>query len=224
MANYELHLCHLYGNLLNTYGDNGNLLMLQYVAKKMGITLTTEIVSIHQEFKADDFDLIFFGGGQDFEQVIVAEDLPTKKEELTRYIENDGVMLAICGGYQLLGHYYIGAHGEQIKGIGALDHYTLSQENNRFIGDTEIYNEEFDETYYGFENHNGMTFLGKGEKPLGKVIRGKGNNGQDQTEGVIYKNVFGSYFHGPILARNEILAKRLILTALKKKYPNEQFE
>ena len=102
MANYELHLCHLYGNLLNTYGDNGNLLMLQYVAKKMGITLTTEIVSIHQEFKADDFDLIFFGGGQDFEQVIVAEDLPTKKEELTRYIENDGVMLAICGGYQLL--------------------------------------------------------------------------------------------------------------------------
>ncbi|CAI3426456.1 type 1 glutamine amidotransferase [Enterococcus cecorum] len=224
MANYELHLCHLYGNLLNTYGDNGNLLMLQYVAKKMGITLTTEIVSIHQKFKADDFDLIFFGGGQDFEQVIVAEDLPTKKEELTRYIENDGVMLAICGGYQLLGHYYIGAHGEQIKGIGALDHYTLSQENNRFIGDTEIYNEEFDETYYGFENHNGMTFLGKGEKPLGKVIQGKGNNGQDQTEGVIYKNVFGSYFHGPILARNEILAKRLILTALKKKYPNEQFE
>ena len=224
MANYELHLCHLYVNLLNTYGDNGNLLMLQYVAKKMGITLTTEIVSIHQEFKADDFDLIFFGGGQDFEQVIVAEDLPTKKEELTRYIENDGVMLAICGGYQLLGHYYIGAHGEQIKGIGALDHYTLSQENNRFIGDTEIYNEEFDETYYGFENHNGMTFLGKGEKPLGKVIRGKGNNGQDQTEGVIYKNVFGSYFHGPILARNEILAKRLILTALKKKYPNEQFD
>ncbi len=224
MANYELHLCHLYGNLLNTYGDNGNLLMLQYVAKKMGITLTTEIVSIHQEFKADDFDLIFFGGGQDFEQVIVAEDLPTKKEELTRYIENDRVMLAICGGYQLLGHYYIGAHGEQIKGIGALDHYTLSQENNRFIGDTEIYNEEFDETYYGFENHNGMTFLGKGEKPLGKVIQGKGNNGQDQTEGVIYKNVFGSYFHGPILARNEILAKRLILTALKKKYPNEQFD
>lgn len=224
MANYELHLCHLYGNLLNTYGDNGNLLMLQYVAKKMGTTLTTEIVSIHQEFKADDFDLIFFGGGQDFEQVIVAEDLPTKKEELTRYIENDGVMLAICGGYQLLGHYYIGAHGEQIKGIGALDHYTLSQENNRFIGDTEIYNEEFDETYYGFENHNGMTFLGKGEKPLGKVIQGKGNNGQDQTEGVIYKNVFGSYFHGPILARNEILAKRLILTALKKKYPNEQFD
>lgn len=224
MANYELHLCHLYGNLLNTYGDNGNILMLQYVAKKMGITLTTEIVSIHQEFKADDFDLIFFGGGQDFEQVIVAEDLPTKKEELTRYIENNGVMLAICGGYQLLGHYYIGAHGEQIKGIGALDHYTLSQENNRFIGDTEIYNEEFDETYYGFENHNGMTFLGKGEKPLGKVIQGKGNNGQDQTEGVIYKNVFGSYFHGPILARNEILAKRLILTALKKKYPNEQFD
>ncbi|HJF18953.1 MAG TPA: adenosylcobyric acid synthase [Enterococcus columbae] len=224
MANYALHLCHLYGNLLNTYGDNGNLLMLKYVAKKMGITLTTEIVSIHQEFKPENFDLIFFGGGQDFEQVIVAEDLPSKKDALIQYIENDGVMLAICGGYQLLGHYYIGAHGEQIKGISALDHYTLSQDNHRFIGDTKIYNEEFDETYYGFENHNGMTFLGKNERPLGKVLQGNGNNGQDGTEGVIYRNVFGSYFHGPILARNEILAKRLILTALKKKYPNDTFE
>ena len=90
-------------------------------------------------------------------------------------------MLAICGGYQLLGHYYMGANGEKIKGISALDHYTLSQENNRFIGDIVIHNEEFDETYYGFENHNGRTFLGKGEKPLGKVVEGQGNNGEDQN-------------------------------------------
>ena len=110
-------------------------------------------------------------------------------------------MLAICGGYQLLGHYYMGANGEKIKGISALDHYTLSQENNRFIGDIVIHNEEFDETYYGFENHQGRTFLS-----------------EDQTEGVVYRNVFGSYFHGPLLARNEHLAERLIRTALKNRY------
>ena len=218
MADYELTLAHLYGNLLNTYGDNGNLLVLQYLAKKMGIQLDTEIVSIHEKFDPAKYDLVFFGGGQDFEQLIVSEDIQNKKADLTDYIENDGIMLAICGGYQLLGHYYMGANGEKIKGIGALDHYTLSQENNRFIGDIVIHNEEFDETYYGFENHNGRTFLGAGEKPLGKIVEGKGNNGEDQTEGVIYRNVYGSYFHGPILARNEKLAYRLLKTALEKKY------
>lgn len=218
MARYELNLAHLYGNLLNTYGDNGNLLMLQYLSKKMGIALHTEIVSIHQDFDPEKYDLVFFGGGQDFEQLIVSEDIQDKKDALIKYIENDGVMLAICGGYQLLGHYYMGANGEKIQGIGALDHYTLSQDNNRYIGDIKIHNEEFNETYYGFENHNGRTFLGKGEKPLGVVLEGHGNNNEDASEGVIYKNVYGSYFHGPILARNGILAYRLIKTALEKKY------
>ena len=199
MVSKELVVCHLYGNLLNTYGDNGNLLMLKYLTEKMGVTFRSEIICI-------------------FEQLIISEDIQNKKEALTSYIENDGVLLAICGGYQLLGHYYVGAQGEKIKGIGALDHYTLSQDNNRFIGDIEIYNEEFDETYYGFENHNGMTFLGEGERPLGTVKQGKGNNGQDNGEGVVYKNVFGSYFHGPILARNKNLGIRLIRTALEKKY------
>ncbi len=214
----ELNICHLYGNLLNTYGDNGNLLMLQYYMDKMGIKHTTEIISIHQEFDPNKYDLIFFGGGQDFEQMIVSKDIQDKKEPIKEYIENNGVLLAVCGGYQLLGHYYIGAKGEKIAGIGAMDHYTLSQDNHRFIGDTEIYNPEFNETYYGFENHNGMTYLGKDEKALGKTIQGKGNNGEDQGEGVVYKNVFGTYFHGPILARNPILALRLIKTALKEKY------
>lgn len=221
MANYELNLAHLYGNLLNTYGDNGNLLMLQYYAKKMGVTLHTEIVSIHQDFDPEKFDIVFFGGGQDFEQSIVSNDIQDKKEDLIRYIESNRVMLAICGGYQLLGHYYTGANGEKIAGISALDHYTLSQDNNRFIGDVVIHNEEFNETYYGFENHNGRTFLGKGERPLGKVVKGKGNNGEDESEGVIYKNVYGSYFHGPILSRNENLAIRLIKTALENKYGKE---
>ncbi|MGK0550751.1 type 1 glutamine amidotransferase [Enterococcus faecalis] len=214
----ELHVCHLYGNLLNTYGDNGNLLMLKYLSEKMGVTFHSKIVSIHEEFDPEKYDLVFIGGGQDYEQVIISKDIQNKKAALTTYIENDGVILAICGGYQFLGHYYIGAQGEKIKGIGALDHYTLSQENNRFIGDIEIYNEEFDETYYGFENHNGRTFLGKGERPLGIIKKGHGNNGEDGGEGVIYRNVYGSYFHGPILARNQNLGRRLIKTALKQKY------
>lgn len=218
MGKYELSLAHLYGNLLNTYGDNGNLLMLQYFAKKLGIDMTTEVVSIHQEFDPEKYDLVFFGGGQDFEQLIVSQDIQDKKDSLIKYIEDEGVMLAICGGYQLLGHYYMGAQGEKIEGIGALDHYTLSQDNNRFIGDIVIHNEEFNETYYGFENHNGRTFLGEGERPLGKVVDGHGNNGEDQSEGVIYKNVYGSYFHGPLLARNEQLAYRLLKTALENKY------
>lgn len=217
MTKQVLKLAHLYGNLLNTYGDNGNILMLKYVAKKMNIDLQTEIVSIHEPFEPEKFDLVFFGGGQDYEQKIVSEDIQSKKDSLTTYIENNGVMLAICGGYQLLGHYYIGAQGEQIEGISALDHYTLSQDNNRFIGDVKIFNEEFDETYEGFENHNGRTFLGKGERPLGKIVEGYGNNGEDQSEGAIYKNTFCSYFHGPILARNENLATRLIQLALENK-------
>lgn len=224
MNNYTLNLAHLYGNLLNTYGDNGNILMLQYVGRQLGITVSTTVVSIHEPFDDQAFDLVFFGGGQDYEQVIVAKDLPSKKEALTRFIEEEKVVLAICGGYQMLGHYYIGAKGEKINGISALDHYTISQENNRFIGDVKIYNETFDETYYGFENHNGRTFLGKGERALGKVLEGKGNNGEDQTEGVIYKNVFGSYFHGPLLARNPQLAERLIKTAFIKKYGEAAFD
>ncbi|MFZ1353862.1 MAG: adenosylcobyric acid synthase, partial [Enterococcus aquimarinus] len=140
---------------------------------------------------------------------------------LTSYIENDGVLLAICGGYQLLGHYYVTANDEKIMGIGALDHYTTRQENHRFIGDIKIVNETFNETYIGFENHNGRTFLGKGERPLGIVVDGHGNNGEDQTEGVIYRNVFGSYFHGPLLARNTNLAKRILNLALAKKYGSD---
>lgn len=217
---YNLNVAHLYGDLLNTYGDNGNLLALKYYAKKMDTDLDIDIVSLDDQFNPKDWDIVFFGGGQDYEQTIVSKDIQHKKEDLTHYIEDGGPLLAICGGYQLLGHYYVGANGEKIKGIDALDHYTLSQDDNRFIGDIVIKNAETGEIYHGFENHNGKTFLGKGERPLGEVQSGHGNNGEDQSEGVIYKNVYGSYFHGPILTRNGELAKRIILTALSRKYPD----
>ena len=162
--------------------------------------------------------MAFFGGGQDYEQSIVAKDLPGKKEAIADFINKDKVMLAICGGFQLLGQYYVQANGEKIDGLGVMGHYTLSQNNNRFIGDIKIHNDEFNETYYGFENHQGRTFLSEDEKPLGTCVYGNGNNKEDGTEGVHYKNVYGSYFHGPILSRNANLAYRLVTTALKNKY------
>ncbi|KRM18832.1 cobyric acid synthase [Ligilactobacillus hayakitensis DSM 18933 = JCM 14209] len=217
---YQLHLAHLYGDLLNTYGDIGNVLVLEYYAKKMNIELTSEIISLNDTFDPKKFDIAFFGGGQDYEQVIVSKDIQSKKDSITSFINDGGPILAICGGYQLLGKYYIGANGERIEGIHALPHYTESQINNRFIGDIIIKNEETGEIYHGFENHNGVTYLGEGEKPLGIIQQGHGNNGKDKSEGAIFKNVYCSYFHGPILARNGNLAKRILLTALKRKYPN----
>ncbi len=197
MAKYHLHLAHLYGDLLNTYSDVGNIIALQYYAKQMDADIDVKVVSIDNEF-----------------------NLPNKKAGIDKFINDGKPLLAICGGYQLLGHYYIGADGEKIPGLGILDHYTLSQDNHRFIGDITIKNEESNQEYHGFENHNGRTFLGKGERPLGKVISGNGNNGEDHTEGAIYKNTYCSYFHGPILTRNGEIAKKILLAALEHKYPD----
>ncbi|MDR2832558.1 MAG: type 1 glutamine amidotransferase [Streptococcaceae bacterium] len=218
---YELNLGHLYGNLMNTYGDNGNVLMIKYIAEKLGSKVNFEIISLGDTFDENKYDIVFFGGGQDYEQRIISYDLPDKKESIGNYIENDGVLISICGGYQLLGQYFVEASGNRVEGLGVLPHYTLNQPTNRFIGDVVIENEETGEKYYGFENHQGRTFLGEGQKPLGKVLQGKGNNGEDGGEGMMYKNTIGSYFHGPILSSNSRLAYRMVITALKKKYGEE---
>lgn len=216
-----LKICHLYGNLMNTYGDNGNLLMLQYIAKQENVDIETTLVSVDDDFDPLAYDLVMFGGGQDYEQTIVARDIQTKKEPITAYIEAGGVTVGICGGFQLLGHYYINASDQRLEGIGAIDYYTLSQDNNRFIGDIEISNDRFNQTYKGYENHNGRTFLGEGVEPLGKVVTGFGNNGQDQTEGAMYKNTFCSYFHGPLLVRNQNLAYQIVTLAIENMHKRE---
>ncbi|TLQ40169.1 adenosylcobyric acid synthase [Ruoffia tabacinasalis] len=213
----NIRIGHLYGNLMNTYGDNGNLLMLQHYAKEAGYQVETTIVSLGDDFLAEDYDLLFFGGGQDYEQKIVSQDLPRIRDEIASFIENDGVMLTICGGFQLLGQYYINAAGDRLEGMNILPHYTERQIDSRFIDDIEIYDEENDQTYYGFENHNGVTHLGPELKPLGRIVKGNGNNGVDQTEGVHYKNTFGSYFHGPLLVRNEWLARHIVELAIQNK-------
>ena len=212
----KLRICHLYGNLMNTYGDNGNLLMLQHRAKKLGYEVETTLISLEEDFIAEDFDIVMFGGGQDYEQTVVAKDIQNKKDALIQYIENNGVVVAICGGFQLLGRYYVNASGEHLNGISAIDVCTNGQFPSRLIGDVEIVNEEFGETYLGYENHIGRTYLGKNMKPLGKVVKGYGNNEEDHVEGCHYKNVFCSYFHGPILVRNQHLADRIIETAAQR--------
>ncbi|WP_434306275.1 type 1 glutamine amidotransferase [Clostridium botulinum] len=216
----ELNICHLYPDLLNVYGDIGNILVLKYRAEQRGIKINVSNVSIKDSFPIDKYDIALFGGGQDYEQSIVSKDmLETKKDDLTKYIEKGKVLLAICGGYQLLGKYYTTPEGEKLDGLDILDIYTEGGDI-RFIGNTVIKNEEFNETYVGFENHSGRTYIGN-LKPLGKVIAGYGNNGEDQEEGCIYKNTFCTYFHGSLLSKNPELADRLLSTALKNKYGNE---
>ena len=213
----ELNICHLYPDLLNVYGDVGNILILKYRAEKRGIKVNIHNISLNDDFDHENTDILFFGGGQDFEQSIVSTDLKTKKRDaLKEYIENEKVAIAICGGYQLLGNYYMTPNGEKIEGLGILDIYTESG-SNRFIGNTVIYNEDFNETYVGFENHSGRTFINN-LKPLGKCINGFGNNGEDNYEGCIYKNTFCTYFHGSLLSKNPELADRLLTLALNKKY------
>lgn len=207
---------HLYGNLMNTYGDNGNLLMLQYLAKEKGLQVEKEIVSIDDSLDSDRYDFIFFGGGQDYEQSVVSRDLQNKKAALLDYIESNKVLLGICGGYQLLGNYYQTTNGEEYPGIGAIDFYTKSY-SERLIGNTKMHCDRFDEDYVGYENHAGRTYLASGVEPLGRMVEGYGNNDEDQVEGVIYKNTFGSYFHGPLLVNNPHLAERLIDLAIDQK-------
>ncbi len=220
----ELNICHLYPDLLNVYGDLGNILILKHRAEQRGINVNIFNISLGDSFEASKYDIAFFGGGQDYEQSIVSDDLnQTKKFGISEYIEGGKVFLAICGGYQLLGKYYTTPDGEKLAGLGIMDVYTEGG-TNRFIGNTVIYNEEFKETYVGFENHSGRTYIGKDLKPLGKVIAGYGNNGEDSYEGCIYKNCFSTYCHGSLLAKNPELADRLIGTALSNKYGEMSLE
>ncbi|HCW53946.1 MAG TPA: glutamine amidotransferase [Clostridium sp.] len=216
----ELNICHLYPDLLNVYGDVGNVLILKHRAALRGIDVNIINSSIGDPLDNDNIDILFFGGGQDFEQSIVSKDLQeVKRDSLVKYVEDSKVLLAICGGYQLLGKYYTAPNGEKIEGLNILNIYTEGG-NTRFIGNTEIYNEEFNETYVGFENHSGRTYIND-HKPLGKCIHGYGNNGNDGYEGCIYKNTFGSYFHGSFLSKNPEFADRLLTLALKNKYGDD---
>ncbi|MGN1329251.1 MAG: type 1 glutamine amidotransferase [Eubacterium sp.] len=212
-----IRIGHLYPDMLNLYGDRGNIIALTVRMKSRGIDVQTDAITMGKKFNADDYDILFIGGGQDFEQDVLLDDLKKGKDiEINKAIQNGTPMLAICGGYQMLGKYYKTYDGKMLEYMGALDFYTEGKEE-RMIGNYAYKTKEGIEVV-GFENHSGRTYLGKGVEPLGKVIKGYGNNGEDGTEGVRYKNTFGTYSHGPVLPKNPQLADLLISKAIENKY------
>ncbi len=216
----ELTICHLYPDVLNLYGDRGNILCLRRRLEWRGIEVTVTEKPIGSERSLGNCDLIFIGGGQDFEQETLLADLHQGKDAELCAAINDGVaVLAICGGYQMLGNYYETYDGHRCDFIGAIDLCTIGSAvrmigNYMFRCDAE----SGGAVVVGFENHSGKTRLGEGVKPLGRVIAGYGNNGEDGTEGVRWKNVFGTYSHGPLLPKNPGLCDNILLTALIRKY------
>ncbi|MBR6880293.1 MAG: glutamine amidotransferase [Clostridiales bacterium] len=224
MEKTKLVIGHFYPDLLNLYGDRGNVLALYRRAALRGIDVTIEQITIGTKLDADETDISFLGGGQDSEQNIMKDDLVHDKGQTVRdMIENGKVFLCICGGYQMLGKYYKEHTGETLECLGALDLYTEA-DKVRFINDT-VYEFEKDDgskaTIVGFENHSGRTYLGEGIKPFMKVIKGHGNNGTDGWEGAVYKNTFCTYSHGSLLPKNPEITDMLIERAMKNRYGSD---
>lgn len=214
----ELKICHLYPDILNLYGDRGNVICMEKRLQWRGVEVATTGVSIGQPLKASDYDLFFVGGGQDFEQEVLLSDLNAgKTQEIKAAIEDGLPFLAICGGYQMLGSYYKTWDGEQCDFTGALDLYTEGSKD-RMIGNYSFTCDELGVTVVGFENHSGKTYLGSAVKPMGRVLSGFGNNGEDGGEGARYKNVFATYSHGCLLPKNPVLCDHILKTALERKY------
>lgn len=215
----KLIIGYLYGDLMNIYGDKGNVTALVNRAKWRGIDVEAREIRIGDKLKKGDIDLYFFGGGQDLGQVEVAKDLMRGKGKIIKYeIERGVPLLSICGGYQLLGKYYQPKVGAKIIGIGLFDAYTKAGEE-RMIGNIVV-NSQWGKLV-GFENHSGNTYLGANGEPLGKTIKGYGNNLEKKFEGCIYKNAVGCYMHGSLLPKNPVLTDWLIERALATKYGGE---
>lgn len=228
--NLQLTIGWLYPELMSTYGDRGNIMVLEKRCRWHGIGVALQPISF--ETKEEDVhacDLIFGGGAQDRQQGILVDDLRLKKGPILKELfERDIPGLFVCGAPQLLGHYYMTGDGKKLEGLGIFDmeskHFGKSKP--RCIGNTvgridrrfEIRGLRFEETVVGFENHGGRTYLGNGVKPFAKVIKGCGNNGEDGTEGAVYKNCIATYSHGPFLPKNPHIADWLIAKALEVKY------
>lgn len=215
-----IRICHLYPDLLNLYGDRGNIIALGYRAGLRDIGIEVIPATIGDNIDLNLCDIVFFGGGQDAEQNIIRDDFILEKGEKVRKAVEDGtVFLCICGGYQMMGNYYEDGDGRRIDGLGAVNIHTVGKKK-RMIGDTVYRCDLFPENplLFGFENHSGRTVLGEGVLPLASVVLGGGNNGEDKTEGAVYKNVFCTYSHGSFLPKNPQMTDHLLTLALRRRY------
>jgi lipid II isoglutaminyl synthase (glutamine-hydrolysing) len=219
----NLRLLALYPEQMNIYADRGNILFLQRRCAWRRIGFEHATAGPGERFDPAAHDLVYIGGGQDRDQRLVADDmLRSKRDALAAAVDDGAVVLAVCGGYQLLGHsYQLGE--ERIPGLSLVDLETVREQGPRLIGNVAI---ETDLGHgplelAGFENHGGRTYLGAGTEALGRVIRGHGNNGRDGLEGVRRANLIGTYLHGPLLPKNARLADRLIALALARRSGGE---
>ena len=206
---------HLYPDLLNLYGDRGNIQCMMKRCQWRGIGAETIEYSLEDEIDFTGLDIVLLGGGSDREQMIVCRKLQEIQKSFQAYVEDYGVVIAVCGGYQLLGHYYQTDQGK-MEGLHLVDLYT-EQKPGRLIDNIVLKSNLFEMPVVGFENHGGRTKIGN-NRPFGKVLYGSGNDGESGYEGVVYKNVIGTYLHGPLLPKNPQVCDYLITKALERKY------
>lgn len=219
MPDYKINILHLYPDLLNLHGDKGNIECMRKRLEWRGISANVSSCTLENpEFDLVDIDIAFLGGGSDREMIMVMEKLLDKKQEIAKFVEGGGTLIANCEGYQILGKYY--PFGDELyEGLGILDIYTEKPlDGSRFIGDAVAEIDGLNDKIVGFENHSGRTDIGS-YTPLGHVIKGFGNDGKSGYEGVIYKNLVGTYIHGPLLPKNPELCDKVLQGALKHKYP-----
>lgn len=216
----HLRIAHLYPKRMSIYGDRGNIQALSQRCRWRKIAVSVDEIEVGEKLDSTRYDLFFFGGGQDQEQDTVAADLAGKAEALRQAVAGGAAVLAVCGGYQLLGRYYQPADGDRLDGVGVFDAWTEAGPK-RLIGNVvadPAIDDLSDRPLVGFENHSGLTYLGDDAQPLATVRTGHGNNGKDRTEGCVAGSAVGTYLHGSLLPKNPHLADWLIKRALRRRY------
>ena len=215
----------MYHDLMDLYGDKGNIETLRYRASKRGINVVVDTCTLQEKRNIEDYDIFFLGGGADKEQTLIYKDLLARKESILKAKESGTAFLLICGGYQLFGQYYLDQDGQKIDGLGIYDYYTESSDrDHRCIGNivvkTNIHDKEV--TVVGFENHGGQTKAVS--NPFGKVLVGHGNTYKGEYEGYMDAQTIATYMHGPLLPKNPAIADEVILRGLNRRYAVEQLE
>lgn len=215
----KLNVCWMYHDLMDLYGDKGNIMVLEKRCKDRGIEINIDTCGIDEENDLKDYHLVFLGGGADKEQALVMKDLLKRKQNIQEAMDLGTFFFLICGGYQVFGQYYTNTKKEKIEGLKFFDYYSESvSEQKRCTGNiiikVKLEDEEFE--VVGFENHGGHTH--NVNTPFGTVVYGKGNNDSDKTEGFMNDQVIGTYIHGPLLPKNPKVADYIIYKSLKKEY------